>query len=413
MAPMTSSAALQPAPYRAGALMALTCGYVALLPFRFDIGSSMNFAPADCLLVLSLVLAAGQFRYRRRAWTGWHLAIALLFAAGSLAAALRFGTLERYELVNKDLGLILPFLSYAAITSCAVRWQDVRRILRVFTWSVLIQNTAAVAAFLAAYFLGAANPFTRYGGLRLTGMLLDPNAYGGLLVMTLVIVEGSAWGPAPLFQARTLWFARLTLVPGILFTFSRSAWSAFGLALLLLCVVKFRVAARLMLAALIGAPAILLLMGRRFLPVFEVMASRPRQVEGRFELIHDGFAAFAQQPFLGGGIGSFRLSEGEIAHNSAMWFLSDFGIAGFAILLGFLGWFFVKGWSAYRMAPAAEQPVALAVLLAHTAMFGLAMGIEAFYQRHWWMAFALIASIQSPALRRIAGPPVRPGGSVA
>jgi hypothetical protein len=33
--------------------------------------------------------------------------------------------------------------------------------------------------------------------------------------------------------------------------------------------------------------------------------------------------------------------------------------------------------------------------MAHTAMLGLAMGIEAFYQRHWWLVFALIASSYS------------------
>jgi putative inorganic carbon (HCO3(-)) transporter len=140
------------------------------------------------------------------------------------------------------------------------------------------------------------------------------------------------------------------------------------------------------------------LMGHRFLPVFEEMASRPKQVQGRFDLIHDAFQEFARHPFLGGGIGSFRLGEGEIAHNSAMWFLADFGIVGFAVLLGFLGWFFVKGWFAYRFAPANAKPLVLALLLAHTAMFGLAMGIEAFYQRHWWLVLGLIASSYSLTL---------------
>jgi len=30
--------------------------------------------------------------------------------------------------------------------------------------------------------------------------------------------------------------------------------------------------------------------------------------------------------------------------------------------------------------------------MGHTVMLGLSMGIEAFYQRHWWVVFALIAS---------------------
>jgi O-antigen ligase len=189
-----------------------------------------------------------------------------------------------------------------------------------------------------------------------------------------------------------------------LFTFSRSAWLALALALVLLCALQTRVAIRLVLAGVVGAPCLLLLMGNRFLPVFNEMASRPKQVQGRFDLIHDAFQAFAQNPILGGGIGSFRLGEGEIAHNSAMWFLADFGIVGLAVLLGFLGWFVAKGWFAYRYAPTRVQPLVLALLLAHTAMFGLAMGIEAFYQRHWWLVLGLIASSYSLTLRRTVAP---------
>jgi hypothetical protein len=402
---MTSLVTFENVPRPPAVMSSLLTAYIALLPYQFEVGSGLNFAPSDCFLVLLLVLAAGRLTFRKHAWTAWHFGIALTFAAGTFLAALRFGKLEQYELLNKDLGMLLPFVSYAAITSSTFEWDDLRRYLRVFVFSVVIQNIVAVGAFLAAYFFGVADPFARYGGLRLSGMLLDPNAYGGLLVTTLIIVEGGSWGVAPLVRGMNLWVSRFTLGLGILFTFSRSAWSALGLALLLLCVIRFSVASRLMVAGLIGAPCLLLVMGQRFVPIFEVMASRPKQVQGRFDLIHDALAAFSHHPLFGGGIGSFRLSEGEIAHNSAMWFLADFGIIGLFIFLGFLGWFFAKGWFAYRFAPAREQPVALALLLAHTAMFGLAMGIEAFYQRHWWLIFGLIASGYLLALRRIGHMP--------
>lgn len=393
----------QPRP--SGILGILVAAYVALLPYQFQVERSFNLAPSDFLLVAVLVLAAGQLKYRKHAWTIWHLGIAWTFLAGALIAVVRTGTLDRYELVNKGAGLFLPFLSYAAITTAVVEWDEIRHVLRVFTLSVAIQNSVAVAAFLGTYFLGLPNPFARYGGLRLSGMLVDPNAYGGLLVMALIIMEGGSWGPAPLFGERALWFSRMSLSLGILFTFSRSAWMALALAMVLLCMVRTRVAGRLVLAAAAGAPCLLLGMGRNFLAVFAEMASRPKQVQGRFDLIHDAFMAFSRHPVFGGGIGSFRLSEGEIAHNSAMWFLADFGIVGLAAFVGFMGWFFVKGWFAYRFAPLREQPVALALLLAHTAMVGLAMGIEAFYQRHWWVAFGLIASAYSLALRRLGSQP--------
>lgn len=383
-------------------LMALVLAYVALLPYQFNIGNAINFAPADCLIIFALFLTPGALKYRGSAWSAWHFAIAATFVIGSFVAVLRFGALSRYEFLNKEAGLAMAFLGYVVITSAVVSWNDLRRVLRVFVAGAALQNIVAVAAFLAAYFFGTDNPFARYGGLRLSGMLLDPNAYGGFLVCAFMACEGASVGPAPLFRPATLWLFKLTLALGILFTFSRSAWSAFALALLMLSAIRIRAAFRLLSEGLICAGGVFLLLGQRFVPIFEEMASRPKQVQGRFDLIHDALQSFVQHPLFGGGIGSFRLHEGEIAHNSAMWFLADFGVIGFAALLGFVGWFFVKCWSAYRMAPSREQPLVLGLLLAHTAMFGLAMGIEAFYQRHWWLIMALIAASHCLARRDCA-----------
>jgi putative inorganic carbon (hco3(-)) transporter len=389
---------------RSGILALLVAGYVALLPYLFQVGDRLNFAPSDCFLLLVPLLAAAQLKYRGPAWPVWHVGILLIFALGSFVAVLRFGELDRYELLNKDAGLLLPFLSYAAITSTITEWKDVRRILRIFILSVVIENLVAIGGFLVAYFFGVATPFTRYEGLRLSGMLLDPNAYGGLLVVTLVISEAASWGRQPLLRQPLLWFSRLTLALGILFTFSRSAWLGLGLAFVLLLAIRPALALRPVLAGVLATPCLILVMGRRFLPIFEELASRPKQVQERFDLIHQALLAFARHPLLGGGLGSFRIAAGEIAHNTAMWFLADFGIAGLAALLTFLAWFFAKAWLTYRFAPEREQPIALALLLAHAAMFGVAMGIEAFYQRYWWLVLALIASAYSLVLGPAAPP---------
>ena len=39
--------------------------------------------------------------------------------------------------------------------------------------------------------------------------------------------------------------------------------------------------------------------------VFEQMASHPKQVQGRFDLIHWAFQAFTQHPLSGGGMEAF------------------------------------------------------------------------------------------------------------
>jgi len=375
-----------------GILALLVAGYLILLPYLIKVGDWLNFAPADIFLVAAVLVSSGQLRFRPVAWSEWHVGILFMFVLGSLIAVVRYGRLDHYELVNKDAGLLLPLLSYVAITSVVTSRQGLRRLMRIFTLGVVAQNIVAIGAFLAAYYWGVVTIFTRYEGLRLSGMLLDPNAYGSLLVVALVLCEGGSWGTNPLFNGATLWVSRMTLGLGILFTFSRSAWVGLGFAAVLFSLVRPRKAIRPVLSTVIAAPCFVLLLGPRFLPVFLEMARRPKQVQQRIDLIHEALRSFVSRPFLGGGLGSFRLAAGEVAHNSALWFLADFGLAGLIIFTAFLLWFVKKAWLAYRLAPEADRPLALALLLAHTAMIGVAMGIEAFYQRHWWMILAMIAS---------------------
>ena len=379
--------------------LALVAAYVALLPYQFQIGKTMNIAPADCFLILSVVFGLGRLKWITTVWSRWHVGIILTFVLGSLVCALNFGVLASYELVNKDAGLLVPFISYLVITSVVTDWDGMRRLLRIFVLSVVFENLLSITAYCGAHFFGVTTSFAQYEGLRLCGMLLDPNAYGGLLAMALVICEAASSGQEPLFRGATLLFARMTLATGLLFTFSRSAWLGLGLALLLLCALRIRLAGRFFMSLLLGAPCLLFLIGPSFLGVIQEMASRPKQVQERVDLIESAIQAFKQHPMLGGGLGSFRLTVGEIAHNSAMWFLSDFGILGLGVFLGFLAWFFSKGWVAYRIAPDDQKPVVLALLLAHASMAGLALGIEAFYQRHWWLVFSLIASAYTLCLR--------------
>src|SRR5262249_20772074 len=113
--PMTACVATRSIARPAGVLGGLVAAYAALLPYQFRIGDRINFAPADLMLVAVLVLAAGQLKYVQRAWTAWHYGIMFTLVTGTLVAAVRYGTLQRYEVMNKDAGLFLPFLSYVAV----------------------------------------------------------------------------------------------------------------------------------------------------------------------------------------------------------------------------------------------------------------------------------------------------------
>ena len=93
---MTSLAISENPPRQPSILGALATAYVALLPYQFVVGRGMNVAPADCALLLVLVLAAGQLKFRKQLWTVWHVAIGFTFILGSFVAATRFGKLEQY-----------------------------------------------------------------------------------------------------------------------------------------------------------------------------------------------------------------------------------------------------------------------------------------------------------------------------
>lgn len=382
-------------------LAVLIAAYAALLPYQIQITPEIRFAPADVALLLGVAFFPAQLRYRPPAWSVWHVALPILFAMNLLITAFDTGDLGQYAFLNKFVGLLLLCLTYLAITSAVTDWRALRWILLAFVLSVVLQNIVAIAAYGYAYSAGVDTAWTSYGGRRLSGLLIDPNAYGGLLVLTLALIEGAAAGSAPLLKGPPLGLSRVTLACGIVLTFSRTAWLSLAVVAVCLCFLRPRLAAPWLLCALVSAGALGLLAGGDFLPFFADMAHRPEQARGRFELVDRALEHFAINPLLGGGVNDFRAMEGTVVHNTPLWFLTDFGLLGFAVFSGFVAWFFVKGISARRFSPLSEKPVVLGLILGHAAMLALAMGIEAFYQRHWWMVMALIAASQSLALRPV------------
>src|SRR5260370_7338869 len=101
---MTSLVAYDNVPRASGILTVLVTGYVVLLPFQFEAGNGMNFAPADCLMLLLLLLAAGQLKYRKPAWTIWHFGIPAFFAVGPLVAASRSVCMDRTDTLSNNPG---------------------------------------------------------------------------------------------------------------------------------------------------------------------------------------------------------------------------------------------------------------------------------------------------------------------
>jgi O-antigen ligase len=240
--------------------------------------------------------------------------------------------------------------------------------------------------------------------------MIDANAYGGLLVVALVLCEGACYGRDPLFRSKWAMFFRITLGIGLILSFSRSAWFSLSAAFLLLLLIRPRTTLRALLIIAAGAAATLIALGNQAISLVSLMAFRPEVTtglgRGRMDLIEHGLAGFSEHPFFGVGVGTFFATENTIVHNTPVWFLTEFGLIGFTIFAGFVAWYFVKARKAYLFAPPQQRPVVLGLILAHCSMLVFSLGIEAFYQRHWWLVMALISSCYG-VVRRSGHPAVR------
>jgi O-antigen ligase len=128
-------------------------------------------------------------------------------------------------------------------------------------------------------------------------------------------------------------------------------------------------------------------------PGLLALAVRSDQVTGRVDILREAFAEIERTPLLGIGLGTYVREHDVIVHNTTAWFLTEFGLVGLVVFLGFIWWYVQGLWASTRSAPPADRDLAFAVLLGVVGMLGLSVGIEAFYQRHWWLLFAVAGGI--------------------
>jgi len=380
--------------------------YLLLLPVQVS-ASSIRLAPSDAFLLAYLFLRLPRFRQDRRAWAGWHAALLSVFALGLLVALVRNGTVTRFALFEKTFGLVLLFLTYACLIDFLDSWERIRWTLRVFVAGVAVHTGVA----LAAYALQNANAvnwgFINEGKFRLSGFLIDPNAFGGVIVVSLVLLVFTSVSSRPLLPRGWGWAATAVLSLGLALTFSRSAWAACAFALLVSFLVHpqtvSRAWGRIVLPAGVGVAVFALV----YLPTLSELATRPGGRD-RLSIVRGGLDQFEHSPVVGGGLGVYSVRHGVIIHNTLMWFLADLGALGFLVLVGFLVWYFTLIVRVIVNNTGPERAIGFGLLAAHAAMIGLSLGIESLYQRGWWVMLACAAAAalmtSAPARRTVLVP---------
>jgi hypothetical protein len=267
-------------------------------------------------------------------------------------------------------------------------WNHLRWIFRVFVSAVTIHSVLFLMVMLAQNVGLLSWPSMNLGGARLTGLLIDPNAFGGLILVALIINATTRAHGQPLLRGHAALFANAALAAALMFTYSRSAWVGGMLALAgfaMLFPKRALTGFLRILPALAVAGAIIAV---TILPTVLKLAQRPDQVQDRVSILTLAFNDFFSHPILGIGLGTSDVLHGQIVHNTTIWFLTEFGPLGLISILGFVASHGAMAYTAHRRLAPPQRVLPAAFLLAHVGVYGLSMGIESLYQRHWWLVLA-------------------------
>ena len=311
--------------------------WAALLPVQFvtdSFGSLAFVATADAVLVVAALLAARQLAVVRGTWTGWHTALLVLIPLSALRVAIGTGVLSDRVLVNKTLGILMLFAAYVLVVLVGRDIRTARRMIVAFIVTTVAANAVALLDHLTPIDIPLFN--VRFAGARLTGMMFDPNAYGGLLVTVVVLLFAVMRAPWFPYRQSSSLVALASLIAGVILTSSRSAWVAFGLVLAVAAIFSPRLAARTVVVAGLAVLALVLVLSPSRRDEFVELATRGGQLEIRVEVARQAFDDFRSNPVFGVGVGEFKREHDIIVHNTPLWFLTEFGLVGFVVFMGFM-----------------------------------------------------------------------------
>ena len=367
---------------------------VLLLPIQFVTNSSIRFAPADAVLIVLLLASVFVIATKRDDWSVWHLVLLGVFSASLLNAAFLYGTVTSWAIVNKYAGILLLLLLYLMVVQYAGSLRSIWRIAQVLVLGVVLQASVALPLYFAGLFYAPLHV------ARIQALAGDPNAYGGLLVVALALHWSTVYSPGRLVPRLLSWPVTLVLMGNLVFSFSRSGWIAYAFLVCAILVLRPRAWPHVVLPIVLGSMFVAVFMRGYFVNSILPLMLRPDQVSGRMTIIENAVHAFVQHPIFGGGLGSYLAEQDVQVHNSFFWMLADVGMVGALALVGLVGVLAVRGYKAYRAVGDDYRGLVIGLFISHLTMIGLSLGIEALYQRTWWVVMALLNACWVLTVRR-------------
>jgi O-antigen ligase len=246
---------------------------------------------------------------------------------------------------------------------------------------------------MVEFFLDVSFITERFIASRFSGGYFDPNHYGALTGVGLVLLASVG---KDLFPAKlTTTILTSILVAGLLLSISRGAWvaTAIGLAVV---VIKRPITIKPGLILFGLAAIVAIAMSGVIDIILEDINERPDNVSHRLTLIQMGFARLKEVGYLGIGLSVFLEENEIIIHNSAIWMLVEMGGIGLLLFLLFIIEPVTRLLRLRRdlaITGAKFGRISAALLAAHILMSVASMNVEATYQRQWWLILALTMAL--------------------
>jgi putative inorganic carbon (hco3(-)) transporter len=364
--------------------------YLFLLPIQIRTSLEIRFAPSDIVLVILFFIAISEFKIRKYTFSIWHFLLVFVFGLSTLVTTLYTGDLSLYVVLQKNIGLLVLISLYFVFCHFISDWEKIRWLIRYFIYSTTFHTIIAIIFFFITQLTGITFSKINEFESRLSGMLIDPNAFGGFLVIIFTIHIILMYSKFPIFTKKKGMFITMTLILGIILTFSRSSWLALSIVLFIQLVRNPIHIVRIAVISIISLALILLISGREYFEEILSLATRSSQIDSRLVIIEKGLTLFKEAPIFGVGLGEIFEKYHIIIHNTPVWILVEFGLVGFVIFSLYLINIFLRGMIAFKLSDQQNRPLIYGLMLAYLAMIGFSFGIEALYQRHWWILMALI-----------------------
>ena len=343
-----------------------------------DLAARSQFVVAD-LVAVALVLASGG------ALVGGPLRRWVPFGAWLAFNCLVWGEFGRYAIVNKLAGIGLLVLACSAIVG-HLRRRGEGATLAAAEFFITVAAIESVIAVVALQLSPeAVLPFNvplNFGGVRASGFMVDPNAFGGFAAVALMLSLGLAR------TARRPSVHRLrevVLFAGVFFSYSRTVWAAVVLAgAYLLFTSSNRTRARFVVLGLTAA--MLYVTSKISLPVDRDLVVRSFTVEQRTSGAEAAVREWQTSPLIGIGVGQYVSRHQFIVHNSPLWVLTELGAVGLAIFAYASAGLVQSVRRCARTAPWMYR----GLVSGGIAVATMGMGIEIMYQRYVWLLFAIV-----------------------